>query len=50
MSRQSAELRPSWSTVKAKLADLDKQALVGLVQDLYAADKNNQVFLLSGVN
>ncbi len=37
--------KPSWSDVKAKLADFDRQGLIGLVQDLYAASKDNQAFL-----
>lgn len=36
---------PSWSDVKAKLADFDRVGLIGLVQDLYAASKDNQAFL-----
>jgi hypothetical protein len=36
---------PSWTSVKARLADLDHTSLLGLVQDLYAASKDNQVFL-----
>ena len=36
---------PSWTNVKAKLADLDRAGLLGLVQDLYAASKDNQAFL-----
>lgn len=36
---------PSWSDVKTKLADFDRAGLLGLVQDLYAADKDNQAFL-----
>lgn len=35
----------SWSDVKAKLAHFDHDGLVGLVHDLYAASKDNQVFL-----
>ena len=31
--------------MKANLAEFDRAALLGLVQDLYAADKNNQAFL-----
>lgn len=41
-SKKSA---PSWSDVKAKLADFDRAGLIGLVQDLYAAGKDNQAFL-----
>jgi len=36
---------PSWSDVKAKLADFDRAGLLGLAQDLYAASKDNQAFL-----
>lgn len=36
---------PGWSDVKTKLADFDRAGLIGLVQDLYAASKDNQVFL-----
>ena len=34
-----------WSDVKAKLADFDRPGLVELVQDLYAASKDNRAFL-----
>jgi hypothetical protein len=36
---------PSWSDVKGKLTDFDRAGLIGLVQDLYAASKDNQAFL-----
>jgi len=36
---------PTWSDVKTKLADFDRAGLIGLVQDLYAASKDNQTFL-----
>lgn len=36
---------PNWSDVKTKLADFDRAGLIGLVQDLYAASKDNQTFL-----
>lgn len=35
----------SWSDVKAKLSQFDHEGLVGLVRDLYSANKDNQVFL-----
>ena len=38
---------PTWTDVKAKLLTLDQIAMVKLVQDLYAANKDNQVFLHS---
>jgi hypothetical protein len=36
---------PTWSDVKGKLADFDRAGLIGRVQDLYAASKDNQAFL-----
>jgi hypothetical protein len=36
---------PTWSDVKAKLADFDHAGLIGLTHDLYAASKDNQAFL-----
>jgi hypothetical protein len=36
---------PTWSDVKAKLADFDRTGLIGLVQDLYAASEYSQAFL-----
>lgn len=36
---------PSWSNVKAKLTAFDRADLLSLVQDLYAASKDNQAFL-----
>lgn len=41
----SKKKAPTWSDVKAKLADFDRAGLIGLVQDLYAASKDNQAFL-----
>lgn len=36
---------PTWVDVKTRLADFDRAGLLGLVQDLYAASEDNQVFL-----
>lgn len=36
---------PHWTDVKAKLAVIDRTSLIGLVQDLYTASKDNQSFL-----
>jgi len=36
---------PTWSDVKVKLADFDRAGLMGLLQNLYAASKDNKVFL-----
>ncbi len=40
----------TWSDVKARLADLDRAGLLGLVQDLYAASKDNQAFVHARLN
>ena len=45
MSRAPGKSGPSWANVKAQLTDLDRAALLGLLQDLYAASKDNQAFL-----
>ena len=37
--------KPGWRDVKGALADFDRAGLLALVQDLYAASKDNQVFL-----
>jgi hypothetical protein len=42
--------KPSWSDVKDKLADFDRPGLLGLVQDLYVASKDNQAFLHARLN
>ena len=36
---------PTWRDVKVKLVDFDRDDLLGLVQDLYTASKDNQIFL-----
>ena len=36
---------PTWTDVKARLADFDRASLQGLVKDLYGASKDNQSFL-----
>jgi len=36
---------PSWSDVKTKLFDFERAGLLGLLQDLYTANKDNQAFL-----
>jgi len=42
---KSKKKKTNWSDLKHRLADLDRIALLGLIQGLYAADKNNQAFL-----
>jgi hypothetical protein len=45
MSKRQTKSQPTWTDVKAKLANLDRMELTGLIQALYAADKENQTFL-----
>lgn len=45
MTRSTKKPSPSWSDVKARLADVDRAGLVSLMHDLYMASKNNQAFL-----
>ena len=45
VTKKNAKANPSWSDVKSKLADFDRASLLGLVQDLYAASKDNKAFL-----
>jgi len=40
----------SWSSVKAGLRDFDRAALLGVLQDLYAASKDNKAFLHARLN
>lgn len=41
---------PTWSDVKGGLSSFDRADLQGLVQDLYAASKDNQAFLHARLN
>lgn len=45
MPRKKNRTDPSWRDVKARLAELDRAGLLGLVQDLYSASKENKAFL-----
>ena len=45
-TRQSKS-HPTWTDVKAKLADFDRAALLDLIRSLYSANKDNQIFLHS---
>lgn len=45
MARRQSASKPSWTDVKAKLASFDRLGLLGLIQDLYTAQKDNQTFL-----
>ena len=45
MARRLPASKPTWTDVKAELANFDRLGLVGLIQDLYAAHKDNRTFL-----
>ena len=45
MATRKAGSAASWSDVKASLADVDRDGLLRLVQDIYSASKDNQLFL-----
>ena len=45
MTKRNPRSQPAWTDVKAKLAGLDRLGLIGLIQDLYAFQKENRTFL-----
>ena len=45
MNQRQSKSQPRWTNVKAKLTSFDRTALLGLIQDLYSAHKDNQTFL-----
>lgn len=45
MARRPPASKPTWTDVKAELARFDRPGLLALIQDLYAAHKDNQNFL-----
>jgi len=45
MSKRQPKSSPTWTDVKAKLAAFDRAALLDLIHNLYAAYKDNQLFL-----
>src|SRR5467141_1498364 len=46
-TKRQSKSHPTWTDVKAKLADFDRAALLDLIQSLYSAHKDNQMFLHS---
>ena len=50
MAKRKQKSQPTWTDVKANLADFDRVALLGLIQSLYAAHKENQTFLHARFN
>lgn len=45
MGKRLAKAEPTWADVKISLASFDRAALLGVLQDLYAADEANRAFL-----
>jgi hypothetical protein len=45
MAKRHLKSQPTWADVKTKLASFDRSALLNLIQGLYAARKENKVFL-----
>jgi len=45
MAKRKSKSQPRWTDVKARLADFDRAALLGLIQSLYPAPRDNQTFL-----
>lgn len=45
MARRQPRAQPTWTGVKARLTGFDRLGLLGLIQDLYAAHKDNRTFL-----
>jgi hypothetical protein len=45
MPRRQEGSQPTWTDVKAQLSSFDRLGLLGLIQDLYVAHKDNQTFL-----
>jgi hypothetical protein len=48
MAAKPTQTVPTWRDVKGKLAEFDRAGLFGIIQDLYAASKSNQTWLLLG--
>lgn len=45
MAGSKSKSQPTWTDVKANLTHFDRAGLLDLVQDLYRANKENQMFL-----
>ena len=44
-AKRKPRSQPAWTDIKARLAGFDRRGLMGLIQDLYAAHKENRTFL-----
>src|SRR5260370_10231230 len=47
MAKLKSKSQPTWADGKAKRVDFDRAGLLGLIQSLYSAHKDNQMFLHS---
>jgi hypothetical protein len=45
MAKRQRRSHPTWTDVKAKLADFDRAGFLGLIQNLYVAHQDNRAFL-----
>jgi hypothetical protein len=45
MAKRQPKTEPTWKDVKAKLTNYNQAELLGLIQNLYAAQKENKTFL-----
>jgi hypothetical protein len=45
MAKRHSKSQPTWTDVKAQLISFDRPGLLSLIQDLYAAHRDNQMFL-----
>ena len=45
VAKRKPRSQPAWTDIKARLAGFDRRGLMGLIQDLYAAHKENRTFL-----
>jgi hypothetical protein len=50
MAKTKPKSQPTWKEVKAKITPFDRAGLLGLIQNLYAANKENQMFLHARFN
>jgi len=46
MAKRKQTSEPTWTDVKAKLADFDRAALLGLIQSLYTAHRDIRRFFM----
>jgi hypothetical protein len=45
MGQRATKPKPTWADLKTRLADFDRASVLGVLQDLYVADKGTRAFL-----